>query len=147
MQQRVCVIGGGLSGIVTLKELTAAGHDAVCFEGSADIGGAFRGTYKSLHLTVSNHWMAFSDFPAEESARVFWTAQQYIDYLKRYIEHFALGKHFRYSTFVKHVEQDAAPSAPMGVQYRVTLVDALSGAKRVETFDAVAVCTGNNHSP
>ena len=54
---RVAVVGAGLSGVVTVKELAAKGHDVVCLDGGSGLGGAFNThAYDSCHLSVSNHW-------------------------------------------------------------------------------------------
>ena len=39
--KKVAVIGAGLSGLVTIKELLEESHSVVCFEQEKDIGGAF----------------------------------------------------------------------------------------------------------
>eukprot|EP00940_MAST-03C_sp_MAST-3C-sp2_P001542 g1542.t1 len=143
---KVCVIGGGLSGIVTVKELASSGHDVHCFEGSNRLGGAFNDAYKSCHLSVSNHWMAFSDFPAEEKDRVFWSAEQYIAYLYRYARHFGILDRFTFHTKVADVRRRKDPAGPLGVTYYVTLQRADS-PPIVEHFDAVVVATGVNRDP
>ena len=144
VSQKVCVIGGGLSGLVTLKELTSAGHRAKCFEGGEAIGGGFRQAYDSCHLTVSNHWIAFSDFPPREQERLFWSAEQYLGYLSDYAQHFGLCSLVELKTFVTDVTRHKSPTAPMGFEYSVSVRDGTTGEERTERFDAVVVCTGNN---
>ena len=98
--QSVCILGAGASGIATIKELKAEGHRPTCFEHDAAIGGLFNyksdesvgAVYKSLHLTVSNYHMAYSDF-MPEGARYHWDRRQYQDYLEEYCAHFDLKKH------------------------------------------------------
>lgn len=141
--RRVCVVGGGLSGVATVKELQAKGHDVVCYEAGSELGGAFQEAYKSCYLSVSNHWMAFSDFPAEEKDRVFWSARQYIAYLYRYAKHFEILDRFRFNTRVVSIVREADDTRALGHRYRVTL----SSSSREEIFDAVVVCTGVNRLP
>ena len=71
MKKSAVVIGAGPCGLVATKELLEAGHDVVCLEQSHVIGGVFstlrESSYDDLFLTVSNVFMAYSDFPCEES--------------------------------------------------------------------------------
>ena len=57
---RIAIVGGGPSGLASLRALTNAGFDAVAFERTARIGGIWsleegRSTaaYGSLHLITS----------------------------------------------------------------------------------------------
>lgn len=98
MNKKIAIIGAGLSGLATIKELVEAGHDVVCFEKGNDIGGVFSdtGTYDSVELTVSNYFMAYSDFmPYEDNIRI-WTRGEYKAYLDRYVDHFDLRKYIRF---------------------------------------------------
>ena len=38
--KRCCVIGAGPSGLATMKELLAEGHEVVCYEAAEEIGRA-----------------------------------------------------------------------------------------------------------
>lgn len=86
---KICVIGAGLSGLVTIKELKEEGHEVVCYEQGSATGGVFRPNdgknpaYDEMSLTVSNYFMAFSSLPPEESERRFWTRGEYHTYLQR----------------------------------------------------------------
>lgn len=71
MEKHIAVIGAGLSGITTVKQLLDEGHVVRCFEKSDNLGGVFsKGQiYDDLHLTISNYFMAYSDCtPDKKSA-------------------------------------------------------------------------------
>ena len=56
------IIGGGCSGLVTLKELVTEGHRCTVFEKSNSIGGLYRLAYQE-GIFVSSHLLTmFSDF-------------------------------------------------------------------------------------
>jgi cation diffusion facilitator CzcD-associated flavoprotein CzcO len=83
-KKKVCVIGAGASGLVTMKELVAEGHDVEAFEATGFVGGSFsvgadqssaNRSYKSLYLTISNNYMAFSDFPPKDEWK-YWTGKK-----------------------------------------------------------------------
>lgn len=136
----IAVIGAGLSGLATIKELLEAGHNVVCFEKSGDIGGVFsdHGTYDSVRLTVSNYFMAYSDFmPYEDTVR-FWTRAEYKAYLDRYADQFELRPHIRFNTHVEKLEQ-------RGARWAIHL--SRDGQSESPTFDRVAVCAGQFQFP
>lgn len=66
--QRVLVIGAGPSGLVSLKTLREQGYDAVCFEGSLEVGGTFvnKANYDEGKLVSSKYITPFSDFRLPE---------------------------------------------------------------------------------
>lgn len=133
--KKICVIGAGLSGLVALKELMAAGHDVVCYEQNRDIGGVFSGagsSYDSLRLTVSNYTMAFSDAMPEEPMR-FWTGTEYKHYLDRYAQRFGLLDHIAFGATVTRVTREGNV---WKLQYRDD-----SGTHDA-VFEHVALCSG-----
>ncbi|KAK6071312.1 hypothetical protein SCUP515_07923 [Seiridium cupressi] len=99
--KRVVIIGAGPCGLVALKEMREAGHEAILFEKSSKLGGVFATStvYPNLHLTISNWAMAFSDFPDPERLR-YSTAQEYLRYLQLYARHFGLERYITYDAEV-----------------------------------------------
>ncbi len=98
-----------MSGLVSIKELRAENIEVECFEKGASLGGAFAGpgvesnrAYESLHLTISNFYMAFSDFPPKDDWK-FWTGAQYLAYLMDYAATFDLERHITFGTLVSNV--------------------------------------------
>ena len=149
--RRVCVMGAGASGLVTLKELLDEGHDAECFEASDFIGGAFsvgqgkseaNRVYSSMYLTISNAYMAFSDFPPKDNWR-FWRGIDYAHYLQDYAEHFRLLPRIQFGVRVVETARDDGPD---GAGWQVTTVDR-AGRRRTQRFDALAVSIGSHQHP
>lgn len=139
---RVCVIGGGASGIATAKEVLEQGHNVVLYEKLHDIGGVFLyaenkgGVYDSTLLTVSNYLIAFSDFFKIGEACRFWHHIDYFDYLKAYIENFKLTTRARFVFNTKVVSLRRK-----GEKWVVKV----EGEANEETeFDAVAICSGTH---
>ncbi|KAK6220532.1 hypothetical protein LQW54_001977 [Pestalotiopsis sp. IQ-011] len=97
----IIIVGAGPSGLVALKEMREAGHNAMIFERSKSLGGVFASPliYPDLHLTISNRFMAFSDFP-DPTRMHYSSAEEYLQYLHDYARHFDLEKYisqmFRY---------------------------------------------------
>lgn len=81
-KKKICVIGSGISGLLSIKECLDNGFDVTCYEKSSSIGGLWR--YKSndgvgdrgsvSESTVANsskEMSAISDFPPPDSFPVF----------------------------------------------------------------------------
>lgn len=139
---RVCVIGCGVSGIVAIKELSDEGHHVECFESASDLGGVFsapgsdsRRVYDRLRLTISSHYMAFSDhMPTDCVTTKFWTGAEYLEYLSSYTERFDLLSKVTFNARVVAVERVKSAEWQITVQ--------VDGRSVQRTYDAVAVCTG-----
>lgn len=139
MSKRVCVIGAGMSGLCTIKELLEQGHQVTCYEANSDLGGAFTIAYDSLLLTVSNYFMAYSAFPPSlEEERRYWNKSEYLSYLDRYSQAFDLLPHIRFSHRVMRVE-------PKDSGFQVGFKSAHESASAF--FDAIAVCSGSHNTP
>ena len=142
---RVCVVGAGPAGLTTIKQLRDEGHEVVCFEKGASIGGiwyryagddAEMKVYDDLILSISLKLMAFSDFMVDD--RRFVNRKGYFEYLRRYAANFDLERHVRLETEVVYVR-------PAGREW---LVAVRSEGKTVEhLFDAVAICSGPFREP
>ena len=56
--------------------------------------------YDDLFLTISNVFMAYSDFPVKEDYMKYSRKEEYAAYLDRYVDHFQLRKHIKFETKV-----------------------------------------------
>ncbi len=139
---RVCVIGAGMSGLITVKELLDENHAVVCYEKQSAEGGIFNledrvgnTAYESTLLTISNYAMAFSCLPPlEHEERRFWTVKEYQRYLARFVDHYGLRDVIEFGAEVTSVER---------FKDNLWLVRSrVRGEERVEVFDAIAVCSG-----
>ncbi|WCN11183.1 flavin-containing monooxygenase [Marinomonas mediterranea] len=141
MKKRIAIIGAGLSGIAAIKQLTDEGHHVVCYEKAESFGGVFaaKKIYEDLHLTISNYFMAYSDFLPTEQSLKFWSKQEYVQYLKRYLAHFDIEKHIVYNHKVVNAEQN-------GDKWTVK-VQSGSGEETESEFDMVVVCSGHFQEP
>jgi dimethylaniline monooxygenase (N-oxide forming) len=144
-KKKVCVVGAGPSGLVTVKELLNQNFEVVCYESQESFGGVFRSinqggnAYDSLELTISNFFMAYSDFmpkPGEE--RRYWKVSEYISYLNKYIEKHKLNKCIYYS----HEVIEAS------MQGKKVIIK-VNNQNRIKTqyFDNLVICSGCNFVP
>lgn len=146
VKKNVAIVGGGVSGIVSMKELKEVGHKITCFEKLGDIGGVFYyqpdvgGVWNSAHLTSSPYVTAFSDFPPLEVNHSHWHHAEYCEYLRAYCKKHDLMQHIRFNTKVLDVFQRDDG------KWTVHSKDSEMRESK-EHFDAVVIGTGLNQAP
>lgn len=141
-KKKIGIIGAGLSGITTIKQLLDEGHEVMCYEKSDGIGGVFSKNkiYDGLHLTISNYFMAYSDYVPMKERLKFWSKIEYRTYLQSYVDKFNLSDKIRYNTEITSVSQD-----PKEMTWKVDMTTD-KGIETV-TFDTVVICSGHFQSP
>jgi hypothetical protein len=142
---KVCVIGAGPSGLVTIKELRQRNVDVECYESQNGIGGAFRSvgdggrSYDSIELTISNFFMAFSDFmPTVNEKRRYWKVQEYREYLHAYAKKFNLYEHI-------YLSHKVTQAGIKDNKAQITVVH--NGKEFVKSFDHLIICSGSHFVP
>lgn len=135
----VLIIGAGASGLVALKEMREVGIDATCVEMASSVGGVFRkdAVYEGMHLTISNRFMAYSDFHDLHPVR-YSTSDEYVEYLEKYVTKFRLWDRISFNSSVKKAKMT------MG-QWKVEIES--EGSTSVRMVDRLIVATGSNQAP
>jgi cation diffusion facilitator CzcD-associated flavoprotein CzcO len=141
---RVCVIGAGSSGLVTVKALVDAGVEFDCFEESDRVGGlwVFRNAngksaaYRSLSINTSRARMQYADFPMPEDYPDYPGHAQIAAYFDAYAAHFRLHPRIRFGERVERV----APAAGGGF-------DVTTNLSRKGRYAAVVVANGHHWDP
>jgi Flavin-binding monooxygenase-like len=143
----VCVIGGGASGLVAIKNLRETGFAVDCFERETGIGGAWNirhsrsPIYSSTHLISSKPFTQFPDFPMPDEWADYPSHAQVLEYLGRYTDHFGLREHIWFGTEVVAVTPVADD------RWEVTTRPSGGGRERISRYAAVVVANGHNWSP
>ncbi|KAM0270458.1 hypothetical protein ACHAQH_009399 [Verticillium albo-atrum] len=144
---RVAIIGGGPSGLVTLKYLKQAQKffpgervEVKLFEAAPKIGGIFfHHVYENAELVSSKFLTCFSDFRPRRDDPDFLSAERYVEYLEEYATEFALWPHIHLSTRVASVVRGDFSG-------HVVKYETAEGEVEWEC-DAVAVCSGLHDRP
>src|SRR3954449_880965 len=132
----VCVIGAGVSGLVSCKALRDHGIEHTCFEASDDVGGNWyfgnpngrSSAYRSLHIDTSKERISFADFPMPAHYPDFPHHSELHAWLRDYADHFGLRESIRFNTAVEHAER----------------LDGGGWDVDGERFDALVVCNGHH---
>ncbi|XP_004717319.1 flavin-containing monooxygenase 5 [Echinops telfairi] len=149
-KKRVAVIGGGVSGLSSIKCCLEEDLEPVCFERTDDIGGLWRfqenpedgraSIYKSVVINTSKEMMCFSDYPIPDHFPNFMHNSKVLEYFKMYAKEFDLIKYIRFKTTVCSVKK--RPDFSTSGQWEV--VTECEGRKDMNVFDGVMVCTGHH---
>ena len=143
-RKRLAIVGGGSSGLVTLKLALDALPEwkIVCFEKSDRITGCWGRPYPGFVSTSTKYTTQFASFPLFDatvnpdggvSREEFFREDEYGQYLERFAEKFGLREHIELNTTVDLVQQNVS-----GAGWELMI----SPGNRVEYFDAVVLCTG-----
>src|SRR5262249_54831832 len=137
--RRVCVIGAGISGLVTAKVLLEDGFDPLVFEKDGALGGVWSPsrTYPGLCANNTRDTYAFSDHPYPPTAGRFPSAEQVRDYLGSYADRFGLRPRLRFRSEVLRVARPAGAARGFVVTVRQD-----DEQPATHAFDFVAVCNG-----
>lgn len=137
---KAAIIGAGPAGVAFCRQLTLQGIDVIVYDANSEIGGVFLQTYDGALLTTSTPHTMFSDYrPTHlDEKPMFWTAEQYAEYLQSYVVKFNLNRYFQMKTKVINITQIDSNFFKITVQ-RLNL-----GAIEDVTFNRVIICTGQN---
>jgi cation diffusion facilitator CzcD-associated flavoprotein CzcO len=147
-QLPVCVIGAGVSGLATVKQLVDRGIALDCFEIGSDVGGNWRydndngrsPAYASLHLDTSKGRFAYADFDMPKTWPAYLHHTQVLEYLESYADAYGLKDHITFRRQVSGVQ-------PEGEGWNVTTRDLVSGSTSAKSYRAVIVASGHHWDP
>ncbi|RDW81857.1 hypothetical protein BP6252_02969 [Coleophoma cylindrospora] len=149
---KVAVIGAGVLGLVTLKNLLEEGFDAVTFEKNDYVGGLWHFTEDEeiTSGTENTTWNScrqmscYTDYPFPPDYPDFPSIAQVQSYVESYCDHFSLLSHIRLGHSVKGVSR-----VNDDTQWRLDFVDQ-AGVQHEEIFDRLVMAhgqTGARHMP
>ena len=133
----ICIIGGGQSGLVTCKTFIERDLNVIVLEKCNNCIGMFSTIQeKDLFKWSSSRYVSgFSDFPIPKTIPVWFTIQDYINYLQSYIKHFGLDKYIKYNSEVHKCYQNEKKE--WIVEYNRTKL----------LCKKLIICTGLNQTP
>ncbi|CAN8002467.1 unnamed protein product [Ixodes pacificus] len=152
---RVCIVGGGCSGILSARQMLDEGFESVIYELSSCLGGTWaynddseEGRPSVMRSTVmhnSKEMGAFSDFPPPKEAANYMHHTKMLAYLRSYADYFGITGKVRLRHEVLRATQ--AEDYDTTGRWDVVVKDLANGLERRETFDAVLVASGRHGFP
>ncbi|MBE9031238.1 NAD(P)-binding domain-containing protein [filamentous cyanobacterium LEGE 11480] len=95
-QHKQLIIGAGFVGLGIAQALKAAGIPYDQVDASDDIGGNWHhGVYTTAHIISSKKVTQFTHFPMPAEYPAFPSAQNMVDYLRQFADHFRLQDHIQ----------------------------------------------------
>lgn len=133
---RLALIGAGPVGLAIAKALLAHRIPYEELEADDDLGGNwYHGVYTTAHIISSRKTTEYADYPMPAHYPDFPSAQQMLEYLRDYADHFHLRPHIQFNTKVLM----ALPLADGRWELELD-----SGEKRI--FKGLVVCNGHHWS-
>lgn len=105
MDNRVGIIGAGISGLLAGKYAISKGFRPIIFEEQDGVGGVWSHTIESTRLQNSIDEFYFSDFPWPSTVTDICPHSSIVlEYLKAYAQHFKLLPHIKFKSRVVSVD-------------------------------------------
>lgn len=145
--KRVCVVGGGPSGLTATKTLLQSGLNVDCYEMSPHIGGHWvlgnpngrSSAYDSLRTNTTKQMSRFSDFEMPSTWPEFPSCALVREWLESYVDHFG----FRAQIITRTEVVAAKPRAGGG--WHVTIKN--NGETSYVEYDALVAASGSYWDP
>lgn len=142
--KKVCVIGAGISGLVTAKTFIEEGYEVQVYEKLGAIGGVWEKSqrYPGVTTQTPGRIYIYPDYPLPDSYPEWPTGEQVNAYLESYANHFGVLDRIQFNTEV--IALNAVDDGNKG--WTITLRTSEDNTK-TQHFDFVVICNGVNHIP
>jgi len=143
-KKSVCIVGAGISGIVTAKTFRTKGHDVTVYERGADLGGVWElsRSYPGIQTQTPRDLYRYSDFPMPKGFPEWPSGAQVHQYLNNYVDHFNIRPFIHFSTSVMSIIERTDGKAGWDVS-----TETAGGKTATQSFDFVVVCNGTFSNP
>jgi cation diffusion facilitator CzcD-associated flavoprotein CzcO len=142
--KEICVIGAGISGLVTAKTFIEDGYNVTIFEKKEELGGVWEKsrTYPGLSSQNTSDTYCFSDYPMPKSYPDWPSAEEIRTYLTSYAKHFRVIDKIRFQTEVISVSQKSGTDPKWVVTVKSTDANYKQIQEESYEFDFIFVCNG-----
>ncbi len=155
MDNGVCVIGAGSSGIAAAQVLHTRGVPFDCFEVGSQVGGNWRydndngmsSAYRSLHINTSRQMMEYRHFPMPSELPDYPSHWQIAAYFDSYVDHFGFRDAISFRTEVVKVEPVNGGTSGYDVTTRARDEYGDVGEPEVRRYRHVVVANGHHWDP
>ena len=134
--KRVAIIGAGVAGLCTARQLIAAGFDCTLYERNSKLGGVWSDGYLNFGVQVQRELYEFPDWPLPEDTPNFTPGPIIQEYLQAYADHFKISPRIRFDTQVKRLAENGSPGGGWAISTES------NNDTAEEIFDRVVICIG-----
>lgn len=134
--ETVGIIGAGVAGLATARELIALGKHCTVFERSSSLGGVWSDGYLNFGVQVQKELYEFPDWPLPEKTPNFTPGPIMHEYLADFADHFGVSPQIQFDTAVTSIAEIDGP----GSGWSVTSTH--DGQEKKDRFDLVIICIG-----
>ncbi|UCH40283.1 MAG: FAD-dependent oxidoreductase, partial [Gammaproteobacteria bacterium] len=134
--EKIAIIGAGVAGLSTARQLIAEGFDCILFERNSEVGGVWSDGYLNFGVQVQRELYEFPDWPLPKGTPNFTPGPIIQEYLQAYADHFDISPRIRFNTRVTRLAEAEASQG----RWEVTMET--NGRVDLETFDRVVICIG-----
>lgn len=153
--KKICIIGGGASGITAAKACIEEGHEYAIYEMYHTFGGLWRYRDEDVNglasvaaatiINSSKEMSAFSDFPPRDEYPNYMHNTRMIEYIEDYAKRVGCVDKINFQHKILSVKK--APSFVEDGKWDVEIEDMRERRQFKLTFDGVMVCTGHHVTP
>jgi len=132
----VAIIGAGVAGLSTAKQLLAQGLDCTVFERGETLGGVWADGYSNFGVQVQRELYEFPDWPLPKDTPDFTPGPVIQKYLEDYAKHFGVWPRIHFKTPVIQIQKRKGDKPG----WLICVND--NGIRCNQEFDLVVVCIG-----
>ncbi len=100
INRKIAIIGAGVAGLSTARQLIGAGFDCTLFERNEVLGGVWSDGYLNFGVQVQRELYEFPDWPLPEGTPDFTPGPIIQKYLHDYADHHGISSKIRFNTQV-----------------------------------------------
>ncbi|MCH8101226.1 MAG: NAD(P)/FAD-dependent oxidoreductase [Proteobacteria bacterium] len=134
--RKIAIIGAGVAGLSTARQLIGAGFDCTLFERNAVLGGVWSDGYLNFGAQVQRELYEFPDWPLPQGTPDFTPGPIIQKYLQDYADHHGISSKIRFNTRVTSLAENDSSDAGW------TLTSDKERETNAEHFDQVVICVG-----
>ena len=133
---RIAIVGAGVAGLCTARQLIGEGFDCTLFERNEVLGGVWADGYLNFGVQVQRELYEFPDWPLPEGTPDFTPGPIIQRYLNDYADHHGIISKIRFSTQVTSLAEADSSNAGW------TLKSESESGTKEEEFDLLVICIG-----
>jgi dimethylaniline monooxygenase (N-oxide forming) len=133
---KIAIIGAGVAGLSTARQLIGEGFDCTLFERNEVLGGVWSDGYLNFGAQVQRELYEFPDWPLPQATPDFTPGPIIHKYLLDYAERHGISSKIRFNTQVKSLAEAESPEAGW------TIRSENENGSSEEHFDLVVNCIG-----